>query len=200
MARQSVQVVRARPEDESSFAQLWTASRAATGLSAKHAEKSVRDGRLGCALRRADVRVYLATSDGEAVGYVMCMQGPVGALSDELAVWIDLIWVDPARRGGGVARALLGMVVEFADHIGAVDIVSCVPAGERELNRYFARLGFSSVVTERTTTPAALRRRLAGGPVSMAAEAVRRRRSLRARARGQVAMVREIQTHSTSPF
>ncbi|NNG41202.1 GNAT family N-acetyltransferase [Flexivirga sp. ID2601S] len=189
MARSAVQVARVSPGDEERFAALWVESRAAQGLSADHAERAIREGRLRVSCQREDVRIYLATIDEEPVGFTVVMHGPVSALNDDIAVWIDLLWVKPGRRQRGVAKALLAMVASYAEHLGASDIVSCVPATSRDANRFFARLGFASVVTERTTTAAALRRRLAGshqGP--SVSEAVRRRRSLRARSRTRVAM------------
>ncbi|WP_265446790.1 GNAT family N-acetyltransferase [Flexivirga meconopsidis] len=189
MARSAVQVARVSPGDEERFAALWVESRAAQGLSADHAERTIREGRLRVSCQREDVRIYLATIDEEPVGFTVVMHGPVSALNDDIAVWIDLLWVKPGRRQRGVAKALLAMVASYAEHLGASDIVSCVPATSRDANRFFARLGFASVVTERTTTAAALRRRLAGShhPPSVS-EAVRRRRSLRARSRTRVAM------------
>ena len=73
----------------------------------------------------------------------------------------------------------------YAQQLGGPQIISCVPSSSRDANRFFARLGFASVVTERTTTPAALRRRLAGPGLTTVSDAVRLRRSLRARSRAR---------------
>ncbi|BDZ58217.1 hypothetical protein GCM10025872_18740 [Barrientosiimonas endolithica] len=56
--------------------------------------------------------------------------------------------------------------------------------GEKHTNRYFARLGFAAQVTARSTPTWALHRRLgADEQTSTTEEIVRRRRSLRERAR-----------------
>ncbi|GGB33471.1 hypothetical protein GCM10011492_25100 [Flexivirga endophytica] len=171
--------------DEEELVALWRQAKSAEGHSDDHVERSLREGRLTRACARADVRVYVASIDAEPVGYSVVMSGPVSALQDTPAVWVDVLWVRPGRRQRGAAGALLKAVASYAEHIGAPEIVSCVPASSRDANRFFARLGFSAVVTERSTTPAALRRRLAGHGLSTVSDAVRLRRSLRARARAR---------------
>jgi len=185
MARSAVQVTRVTSGDEESFIALWRHSKLAEGHSDDQIERALRDGRLTRACARSDVRAYAASIDGEPVGFTMIMSGPVSALQETPAVWVDVLWVKPGRRQRGVAGALLKAVAAYAEHIGAPEIVSCVPSSSREANRFFARLGFASVVTERTTSPAALRRRLAGPGLSSVSDAVRLRRSLRARSRAR---------------
>jgi len=188
MARSAVQVTRVTSGDEESFIALWRNSKLAEGHTEDQIERALRDGRLTRACARPDVRAYAAHIDGEPVGFTMVMSGPVSALQETPAVWVDVLWVKPGRRQRGVAGALLKAVAAYAEHIGAPEIVSCVPSSSRDANRFFARLGFTSVVTERTTSPAALRRRLAGPGLPSVSDAVRLRRSLRARARGRSAL------------
>jgi GNAT superfamily N-acetyltransferase len=187
MARSAVQVTRVTPGEAEALAALWRQSKVAEGHTGDHAERALRDGRLVRCCDRPDVRVYLASIDSEPVGYTVVMAGPVTALQENVAVWVDLLWVTPGRRGRGVSGALLSAVATYAEQIGATEVVSRVPSSNRDANRFFARLGFASVVTERTTTPAALRRRLAGPGLVGVHDAVRKRRSLRALARGREA-------------
>lgn len=188
MARSAVQVTRMTTGDEEDLVALWRQSKCAEGHSADHVDRAVREGRLTRSCARPDVRIYVAAIDGEPVGYTFVMSGPVSALQETPVVWVDVLWVKPGRRQRGVAGALLKAVASYAEHIGAPQIVSCVPSGSRDANRFFARLGFSSVVTERSATPAALRRRLAGHGLPAVSEAVRLRRSMRARSRGRQAL------------
>ena len=181
MARSTVRVTRVSPGDEAEVADLWVQSCIAQGSSPGHTERAAREGRLQTAAAREDVRIFLATVEGTPVGFSISMAGPVSALSEDVAVWIDVLWVLPGRRGRGVAKALLATVAGYADALGATEIVSCVPAASRDAQRFFARLGFANVITERTISPAVLRRRLSGQHRPNAvADAVRRRRSLRA--------------------
>ena len=69
-----------------------------------------------------------------------------------------------------------------AERVGAEVIVGNVPAQSREANRFFARLGFGSVIVRRATSTAALRRRLRPGAKPERFEALRRRRVLGATA------------------
>lgn len=183
MARSAVQVTRMTSGDEQQLVSLWRQAKVAEGHSDDQVDRALRDGRLTRSCSRPDVRIYLACIDTEPVGYAIVMSGPVSALHDTLAVWLDVLWVKPGKRQRGIAAALLKTVAAYAEHIGAPEVVSCVPSSSRDANRFFARLGFSAVVTERSTTPAALRRRLAGPDLTAVSDAVRRRRSLRARAR-----------------
>lgn len=171
--------------DEQELVSLWRQAKNAEGHSDDQIDRALREGRLTRACARPDVRVYLAAIDGDPVGYTIVMSGPMSALLDTPAVWVDVLWVKPGRRQRGVAGALLKVVASYAESIDAPEIVSCVPSSSRDANRFFARLGFASVVTERSTTPTALRRRLAGHGLPAVSDAVRLRRSLRARARAR---------------
>src|SRR6478672_10613196 len=61
-------------------------------------------------------------------------------------------------------------------------VVSNVPTTSRDANRFFARLGFSSVIVRRIVSTGQLRRKLAPEGVETGHELLRRRRSLRSRA------------------
>lgn len=197
MARSAVQIARMTSGNEEELVSLWRQAKRAEGHGDDQVERSLRDGRLTRACARSDVRVFVASIEDEPVGFCVVMSGPMSALQETLAVWLDVLWVKPGRRQRGVAGALLEVVASYAEHLGAAEIVSCVPAGSRDANRFFARLGFAAVVTERSTAPAALRRRLAGHGASIVSDAVRRRRSLRARARARDCDPVLVQAHST---
>src|SRR5262249_17218918 len=62
------------------------------------------------------------------------------------------------RRGAG--RALLVAAVDYADDYGYDQIVVGVGPNSREANRYYARLGFVPMVTQRLASVAVLRRSL----------------------------------------
>ncbi|WP_052592448.1 GNAT family N-acetyltransferase [Luteipulveratus mongoliensis] len=191
MSRSPVSVSRVGVDDEQAFAPLWIESRVAVGQTADWARRAVREGRIRDALLRDDIRIYVAKADGAQLGFVVVTHSPLSGLNDDAAAWIDQLWVDPAHRRTGVARELLRMAARYAEYIGANQLVSCVPAQEKDSNRYFARLGFAPSVTSRSTSPGALRRRLAGDEQESTSEAVvRRRRSLRARTAARVGLAR----------
>lgn len=189
MPRAAIRVSNVAPADveaSAHFDGLWLQSRLEAGQSREWAERTLREGVTRRALARTDVRVYLATADETAVGYAVVMDGPLSGLAEDPVAWIDQMYVAVPRRRAGVARALLARVAHDAASRGASQVISCVPTQAKDLNRYFARLGFAPAITERAITPAALLRHLADADSSAAMAVVRRRRSLRARARARV--------------
>ena len=183
MSRPAITVRRVGVDEERSFTELWMASRVETGASPEVVARAASEGRIAAALNRDDVRAYLATSDGEPVGFAVAATSPFSSLTDAPCVTIDQLYVAPKQRSHGVARQLLGAVTLYADSRGCEQIGTNVPAQHRDANRFFARLGFSSQVVRRITTVAALRRRLgADEPRHHSLEALlHRRRSLRAK-------------------
>ncbi len=192
MARQAVRVGRVPIDDDKAveqFSQLWIRSRVAFGHSDQWAQRTVGEGALRAVLERDDVRVYLAVAGDAAAGFAVALDGPLSTLVEHRAVWIEQLFVVEHLRGSGVSKALLGRIARDAQSAGANQLVSCVPSHAKELNRYFARLGFVPSVTERTISPCNLLRHLAGDDAqSPAMEIVRRRRSMRARARARLKM------------
>ncbi|GAB3445705.1 hypothetical protein GCM10027517_27010 [Phycicoccus ginsengisoli] len=185
MSRPSISVRRVGQEEERSFTELWMASRVEAGVSPEVVARAASEGRIASALHREDVRAYLASSDGQAVGFAVAATSPFSALTDAPCVTIDELYVAPASRKHGVARQLMSAVTLYADSRGCEQIGCNVPATHREANRFFARLGFSSQVVRRITTVSALRRRLGTDERHHASleQLLHRRRSLRAKAR-----------------
>ena len=122
-----------------------------------------------------------AAALSEAETSAVTSENPFG-LSPEPEIAVEQLYVDPAARRHGVARSLLCAVVGLAERSGSDVIVSNVPTQSREAHRFFARLGFSSVIVRRFVGTSALRRRLSpsGGVGSAVDQLIRRRRSLRA--------------------
>lgn len=185
MARNSVRRVQPESTDLGSLEQLWIDARVESGQTREWAGRIVREGRMRDAVAHKDIRIFLAHRGSQATGYLVLVRSPLAVLSDEPAVWIEELYVAADARRTGVARALLAAVPVSAESIGAGVVTAAVPAASREVNRFFARLGFTSTTTLRSTTVAALRRHLepeladrAGG-----ASVVRLRRSIRGRAR-----------------
>jgi GNAT superfamily N-acetyltransferase len=123
-------------------------------------------------------------ADGRPVGFAVAATSPFSALTEAPCVTIDQLYVVPEARKHGVAKQLMGAVSLYADSRGCDQIGCNVPAQDRDANRFFARLGFSSQVVRRITTVAALRRRLGADEQRQHTldALLHRRRSLRARA------------------
>ena len=99
---------------------------------------------------RACTRSWPART-AQPVGYVVTSDNPFG-LNPGDEVTVEQLWVAPDARRGGVAKALLTAVLDLAERSGCEVVTSNVPTPSREANRFFARLGFGSVVTRRVVS------------------------------------------------
>lgn len=177
--RRTVGVAPVTAEDLPELTDLWVAARIDAGVAPEVAARASADGRLAAGLAHPHVTAYLARLEGTLVGYAITTQNPF-ALGSEPEVSVEQLYVAQGARRHGVARALLMSVVGEAESLGSDVIVSNVPSQSRDANRFFARLGFSSVSVRRVVATGALRRRLVPQTAPTATEQLlRRRRSLR---------------------
>lgn len=113
---------------------------------------------------RASYRLVFACLDGEPVGMASFTVAGRGLMTASAAVLVDVVHVADARRKGGVGTALLREAVAFADEVSASDVVVNVPPNARDVNRFYARLGFAPVVVRRSAPVGLLRRKLGVDP------------------------------------
>jgi GNAT superfamily N-acetyltransferase len=184
VVRMLAEVRRAGPDDLDDVLALWSEGRAERAGQGRPVSTAEQLGpRLGAALATAQIEILLARRDGRPVGFIVLHETPPTFVTDQTAICIDHLYVSPAARRHGVARAMLGHVAGRAERTGAEQIVSSVIPWARETHRFFARLGFSPVTVRRSVTPSVLRRRLTGDRQRGGLEdLLSRRRSLRARA------------------
>lgn len=180
MVRRTVEVLAVGPEHHALLLDLWASARAELGLPNDGGQRAAFD-RLHGALERPDVRAWIALVDAQPAGFVVTSQNPFG-LSQGTELAIEQLHVVPPARRTGVARAMLAQVLAYAERTGCEVIVSNVPATSKDANRFFARLGFGSVLVRRVVTASVLRRRLDPEVTGSRLEVIRRRRTLRARA------------------
>lgn len=185
MARALVEVRRATPDDLTDILLLLAESRselAAQGRATTTAaaiEPQVRE-----ALNGNQVVILLARRDDRPAGLLVLRQTPLAVLAEQSALCIDHLYVAAEARRHGVARAMLAQVAGQAERAGAEQIVAGVTPWARDMNRFFARLGFAPITVRRSVTPAVLRRRLGGDRARPHLEdLISRRRSLRARSK-----------------
>jgi ribosomal protein S18 acetylase RimI-like enzyme len=181
VARRPVVVSVVDAADLHDVTSLWLAAKVDGGSSKQVCARTIAEGRLAAALRRPGVLAFVARIDREPVGYVITSDNPFG-LSPGDEVTVEQLWVAPDARRLGVAKALLTAVLDLAERSGCEVVTSNVPTPSREANRFFARLGFGSVVTRRAVATGVLRRRLAPETAETGDALRRRRRSLRHRA------------------
>src|SRR5919199_1297662 len=106
---------------------------------------------LGTQLEEPNVVVLVAERDGKVLGYTyagveghdyMSLRGPAGVLYD--------IVVDPAHRGRGVGRVLLGGTLAALKSRGAPRVVLSTAERNESAQRLFARAGFRRTMIEMT--------------------------------------------------
>ena len=102
-------------------------------------------------LANEQVVILVAVRNGDVLGYsyteieepdYMSLRGPVGVLHD--------IMVEPAQRGKGVGRMLLGATLETLADRGAPQVVLWTAARNEAAQRLFAAAGFRPTMIEMT--------------------------------------------------
>lgn len=105
-------------------------------------------------------RVVLAEVLGAPAGMALLQVARPDPLSDNQLVKISHFVVSRSHRQHGVGHALIAAASDFAVERHIDHIVASVYPSLREANRFFARLGFAPVASQRVVPVVALRRRL----------------------------------------
>ncbi|TNM64588.1 GNAT family N-acetyltransferase [Streptomyces sp. NP160] len=195
MASRTFAVRRADPADPADLALLLDAVAAApggapvpaqreplaAGSSAQAAASSAGDV-VAALLAHPDVEVLVALSaDGarsEVVGLAVLRRGQVVLPAPAVVLHVEQLWVDPAWRRRGVGHQLLAAVAASAEAAGAEDVLAAAATGQRDVQRFLARLGFGRPLVVRSAPLAVLRARLAAAGASGAGRRDRRRAAL----------------------
>ncbi|HET7900582.1 MAG TPA: GNAT family N-acetyltransferase [Candidatus Nanopelagicales bacterium] len=194
MHRSPVAVRHARAEDVASLLPLWEQFCAQEDLAGAAAGVPGDVGdRVGERLRESAAaveagrpptyRLAVASHDGEDVGFASLSVVERGLLAVSSAVVVDVVHVVDGQRKRGVGTALLREALVLAEEVGASDVVVNTPSRGRDVNRFYARLGFSPMVVRRSSSVSALRRRIGSDPrLELTGELTPVQRSLRRRA------------------
>jgi ribosomal protein S18 acetylase RimI-like enzyme len=185
VARALVEVRRATPEDLPDILLLLSESRKELSAQGRSTAPAVSlETQLREVLSRDEIITLLARREDRPAGFLVLRETPLAVLAEQSALCIDHIYVAAPARRHGVARAMLAQVAGQAERAGCDQIVAGVTPWAREMNRFFARLGFAPVTVRRSVTPSVLRRRLGGDRHRPHLEdLLSRRRSLRARSK-----------------
>ena len=194
MTRAAVVVRDAVPDDLPALITMWHELRDLGGRLDRTMPVISEDGVLDRLKLIADdphSRALVGVIDDDVAGMAVLTTASYAPLFDQAAVHVHYLHVREGYRRRGVGHALLAMAVAAADEAGVEHVVTSVMPALRDTQRFYARLGFSPVVTRRSVPVSMLRRRLAGeGRMSLADNVVARRRTLR-RVRAAVARVTE---------
>ena len=194
MPRPSVSVRPATTADVPALVDMWGELRELTRERAAPvpSERGVLS-RLERAEQDPDLRIVVATLDGDVAGMAVLTHQPYAALFDVHSVHVHFMHVRDGFRRKGVGHALVAAATAFAEDMGADHLMTSTLPTSRDANRFYARLGFAPMVVRRSAPVVTVRRRLAADAgVSEAVEGVvARRRSLRSRSRLRVARLAE---------
>lgn len=119
--------------------------------------------------------VAVDPTDDSVVGVAVMSEDSFSGLIGRPAVYVHYLVVLDGRRQRGVGRELLADITRFAEEIGAENVVVGLWTDARDVNRYFAKAGFTPVVQRRIAPLSTLRRTL-GLSVPVAARETARRR------------------------
>ena len=106
-------------------------------------------------------QIKVAAIEGEPVGFMLIRVLEPTLFTDEVAVYIEALYVSQAFRRRGVGHALLTEAGETAAAVGATDVYSVPLPGSRGVQRFLARLGFAPAASHRVVPTAVLLRKLA---------------------------------------
>jgi GNAT superfamily N-acetyltransferase len=137
-----------------------------------------------------DTTVLVVEADGAVVGAAYLHRSLVAPVEGGAALQVALLAVAPGRTRRGVGRALVDAAATHAETLGLENVLVVGGPGDRETNRFLARLGLTQLAVMRTAPVSVLRARLPqdNGPLGGAARTPRRNRQV-----GQVVAARRTQ-------
>lgn len=157
MGRQPVHIRDATPADAETLLNLWSRT-------TRHPEASpdaIRDAESALANLAADPdeRLVVATIEDRLVAALHLIRSPISPLVLESVVHTSYLLVEPDQRKHGVGRALLEAAVLWAEEKDVHQITAITDAN-RDTNRFFVRLGMTTLATVRSAPTAVLRKKL----------------------------------------
>ena len=158
MARQAPQIRDAEPRDADELLALWavTARHGVVGARAhEDAEQSLAN-----MAADPDQRFVVAEAEGRIVAAMKMSRGPLSPLMLDPAVHTSFLLVHPQFRRHGYAHALMDVALLWAEEKD-INQVTAITDANRETNRFFARLGLTTLGTVRHSSVASLRKKLA---------------------------------------
>jgi GNAT superfamily N-acetyltransferase len=160
VARNTVHVRDALPEDAHVLVDMWRGSTETSGrLAAPDVESAQRA--IGHLALDADQRLVVAETHDEVAGVAYLVRAPLSPIHEEATVRVNHLFVAEGHRRRGVGRALLGAAAAWADEKQIGHLMVNVSAAARDANRFLARLGIVSIATVRAVRVCTLQERLA---------------------------------------
>jgi GNAT superfamily N-acetyltransferase len=157
MSRQAPHIRDAGPGDAAQLLELWAEAARSGGNSLRAQDDAERA--LANLAAASDERLLVAESEGRIVAAMKVSRGPISPLVLESVVHTSFLLVLPEFRRHGYGRALMEAAVGWAEEKDISEL-TVMTDGNRETNRFFARLGLSSVATVRHSSVQVVRKKL----------------------------------------
>ena len=185
MSRQAPRIRDAGPQDAWDLLDLWAAV-SGIGDHTSAPERSLGDAEqaLATIALDPDQRLLVAEHEGRIVAAMKLSRGPLWPLALEQAVHSSFLLVLPQFRRHGHGHALMEAALLWAEEKD-INQITVVTDGNRDTNRFFARLGLGTLGNVRHAHTSALRKKLAAerprGGNRHLVEVLAQRRSMRRR-------------------
>jgi GNAT superfamily N-acetyltransferase len=157
MMRSQVSLRRAAPDDADVLVEVWSDV-------LRRAERHEQVADLRSVIERVaplpDERIVVAEYDGQPAGAVHLRATTLTPLNLEPVVQAISPHVLPQFRRHGVGRALMEAAVAFADELGIGHVTTAAAAGNRDANRFMARLALGPLATVRLAPTAVVKAKL----------------------------------------
>jgi GNAT superfamily N-acetyltransferase len=163
--RAAVSIRPAVPDDVPALLDMWTDLRHHDGrrgarASADHQLLAEVAHRYVEAIADDSCRLVVAVSGDLVLGMALFTVVSSSTLLDVPTVHASHMYVAAGHRGRGVGKTLVAAAAAFATERGVDQVMVSVSPGQREANRFYARLGFAPTVVRRVAPLAVLRRQL----------------------------------------
>ena len=160
--RPAIEVRPAEPADLADMVRLCLAAReeSAVGSQVCSPDPVTIGQQLGALAAAPGGTLLLAISEGGVVGMLLGRVLGPSPFSDDVALAVEALYVDPAHRRRGAGHALMVGAADVASAAGATQVYAAPVPGARGMQRFFVRLGFAPAASHRVTTTTALQRRL----------------------------------------
>jgi GNAT superfamily N-acetyltransferase len=186
----------AEPQDADALVALWT--QMAEGHARLLPPPSPGTARVAVdrLLAEPSARLVVGEMNGEVCAMAYLRRTPISPLHDEDTVTVEYLHVSDDARRHGVGKALIAEATAWADEKDSQHVAVLASVGEREANRFLARLGLGQAGVVRFASTHTIRRRLASDQSPNLLALLATRRTALAR---RAAMLRGARTSAQPP-
>jgi GNAT superfamily N-acetyltransferase len=186
----------AEPDDADALVALWTEMTASHARLLPPPSPGTARVAIDRLLAEPSARLVVGEMNGEVRAMAYLRRTPISPLHDEDTVTVEYLHVSDEARRHGVGKALIAEATAWADEKDSQHVAVLASAGEREANRFLARLGLGQAGVVRFASTHTIRRRLASDQSPNLLALLATRRTALAR---RAAMLRGARTSAQPP-